>query len=61
MNINQTLFVICGQSQAAAGGMISIEGSTIVWYTLIELCALGKLYIAVRFDQNWKTFFKNND
>ena len=39
--INQTLF-ICGQSQAAAGEMISIEGLTIVWYTLTELRALDK-------------------
>ena len=27
---------------AATGVMISIDGLTIVWYTLIELCALGK-------------------
>ena len=35
--------IIRGQSQAARGGMISIDGLTYcVWYTLIELCALGK-------------------
>ena len=34
--------IICGQSQAAAGEMILIEGLTIVWYTMIELRALGK-------------------
>ena len=41
MNINQTLFV-ARVMHAATGVMISIDGLSIVWYTLIELCALGK-------------------
>ena len=53
---------ICDQSQAAAGEMISIEGLTIVWYTLIVYCVhLGSFYIAAWFDQNWTTIFTNND
>ena len=52
---------MCGQSQASAGEIISIEGLTIVWYTLIELCTLGNVYIAAELDLNLKAIFKNND